>query len=72
LHAWDADNYEYSVGPMIGYSPADNAWISLGYNLRGFDDRDFDSAHYTAQGPFLTLRFKFDQATRLGRERTPP
>jgi uncharacterized repeat protein (TIGR01451 family) len=72
LHAWDADNYEYSVGPMIGYSPADNAWISLGYNLRGFDDRDFDAAHYTAQGPFLTLRFKFDQATRLGRERTPP
>jgi hypothetical protein len=61
LHAWDADNYEYAVGPVIGYSPFDNAWISLGYNLRGFDDRDFSSAHYTAQGPFLRLRFKFDQ-----------
>jgi uncharacterized repeat protein (TIGR01451 family) len=65
LHAWDADNYEYAVGPVVGYSPFDNAWISFGYNLRGFSDRDFDAAHYTAQGPYLTLRFKFDQTTRL-------
>jgi hypothetical protein len=65
LHAWDADNYEYAVGPVVGYSPFDNAWISLGYNLRGFHDRDFGSAHYTAQGPFLKLRLKFDQSTRL-------
>jgi uncharacterized repeat protein (TIGR01451 family) len=71
LHAWDADNYEYAVGPVIGLSPFDNAWISIGYNLRGFSDRDFDSAHYTAQGPFLTLRFKFDQSTRLGPDKTP-
>jgi len=66
LHAWDADSYEYAVGPVVGYSPFDNAWISFGYNLRGFDDRDFATAHYTAQGPFLTMRFKFDQDTRLG------
>ncbi len=65
LHAWDADNYEYAVGPVIGYSPFDNAWFSFGYNLRGFDDQDFGTAHYTAQGPFLILRFKFDQTTRL-------
>ena len=65
LHAWDADNYEYAVGPVIGYSPFDNAWFSFGYNLRGFHDQDFDSAHYTAHGPFLMLRFKFDQSTRL-------
>ncbi|MGQ0430757.1 MAG: OmpA family protein [Gammaproteobacteria bacterium] len=65
LHAWNTDNYDYSVGPVIGWSPIDNAWISFGYNLQGFSDRDFEAAHYTAQGPFLTLRFKFDQATRL-------
>jgi uncharacterized repeat protein (TIGR01451 family) len=65
LHGWDADNYEYAVGPVVGYSPLDNAWFSFGYNLRGFHDQDFDSAHYTAQGPFLMLRFKFDQSTRL-------
>ena len=68
LHAWDADNYEYAVGPVIGFSPFDNAWFSFGYNLRGFHDQDFASAHYTAQGPFLMLRFKFDQSTRLGKD----
>ena len=71
MHAWDADNYEYAVGPVVGYSPFDNAWFSVGYNLRGFHDRDFESAHYTAQGPFLMLRFKFDQNTRLGPDKTP-
>jgi hypothetical protein len=70
LHAWDADNYEYAVGPVVGYSPFDNAWFSFGYNLRGFDDQDFGSAHYTAQGPFLILRFKFDQTTRLHADET--
>jgi hypothetical protein len=70
LHAWDADNYEYAVGPVIGYSPFDNAWFSFGYNLRGFDDQDFGSAHYTAQGPFLILRIKFDQTTRLHSDET--
>ncbi len=66
LHAWRADNYEYSAGPVVGFSPFENAWISVGYNLHGFHDRDFASAHYTAQGPYLTLRFKFDQSTRPG------
>ncbi len=66
LHAWDAENYEYAVGPVIGYSPFDNAWISFGYNLRGFHDQDFSSAYFTTQGPYLILRFKFDQNTRLG------
>jgi hypothetical protein len=76
LHVWNAKNYEYAVGPVIGYAPFENAWISLGYNLRGFSDRDFAAAHYTEQGPYLTLRFKFDQSTRLRanetRERAAP
>ncbi len=70
LHAWNAGNYQYSAGPVIGFSPFDNAWISFGYNLRGFHDRDFESAHYTVQGPYLTLRFKFDQLTRAGARET--
>ncbi|MGB7739313.1 MAG: OmpA family protein [Steroidobacteraceae bacterium] len=65
LHSWNTENYEHSMGPVIGYSPFDNAWFSVGYNFSGFSDRDFDSAYYTAQGPFLTLRFKFDQSTLL-------
>jgi uncharacterized repeat protein (TIGR01451 family) len=66
LHVWDLNNYEYSAGPVIGYSPFDNAWVSVGYNFIGFHDRDFSAAHYTARGPYFTLRFKFDQLSELG------
>ena len=38
-----------------------NAWVSLGYNLLGFHDEDFSKAKFTAQGPFVRFRFKFDQ-----------
>lgn len=61
LNAWSAGNHAYSVGPMVGVSPVTNGWITLGYNFRGFTDRDFDAARYTAAGPYLQLRFKFDQ-----------
>ena len=64
LHAWNAENYEYAVGPTLGFSPFGNAWISAGYNLSGFRDLDFEPAHYTMQGPYLMVRFKFDQSTR--------
>jgi uncharacterized repeat protein (TIGR01451 family) len=65
LHVWTAENYAYSWGPMIGYSPIENVWISLGYNVLGFNDRDFSAANYTAQGFYVQLRIKFDQFTRL-------
>ncbi|PLX73882.1 MAG: hypothetical protein C0615_10385, partial [Desulfuromonas sp.] len=48
-------------GVSVGYSPAKNFWISLGYNMTGFNDEDFSQADYTAQGPYLKFRFKFDQ-----------
>ena len=46
-----------------GYSVFKNAWISVGYNFSGFDDRDFSDANYTVQGPYLQFRFKFDDST---------
>ncbi len=76
LHVWSAENYSYSWGPMIGISPIENAWISLGYNVLGFRDRDFSAANYTAQGFYIQLRIKIDQFTRLPKspssERTLP
>ncbi len=39
----------------------ENAWISIGYNVAGFTDKDFSNANYTAQGPYIQYRFKFDQ-----------
>lgn len=61
LHSWNASVFDYSAGASVGYSIAQNAWISLGYNLIGFNDRDFSEANYTAEGPFVRFRFKFDQ-----------
>ncbi len=61
LHSWNSQNLDYSTGASVGYSPMTNAWISVGYNLVGFEDEDFDSAHYTAQGAYIRFRIKFDQ-----------
>ena len=55
--------WHYSAGPNIGVSPVENTWISIGYNVVGFKDRDFDQAQYTRSGVYLTVRLKFDQQT---------
>lgn len=65
LNAWEDHQHAYSLGPQVGVSPVTNGWVTLGWNVKGFRDSDFDAARYTAQGPYLQLRFKFDQATRL-------
>ena len=63
LHSWESRVVEYSVGLDLGVSFAKNVWVSFGYNLIGFDDRDFSAARYTDQGPFIKLRIKADQDT---------
>jgi uncharacterized repeat protein (TIGR01451 family) len=61
LHSWNADQIEYSTGASCGVGVVDNVWMSLGYNLVGFYDPDFSAADFTAKGPFLRFRLKFDQ-----------
>jgi hypothetical protein len=61
LQTFNADVYQYSTGVSIGHSPFDNTWVSLGYNVAGFEDSDFTGADYTAQGPYLKFRMKLDQ-----------
>ncbi|MEM9171265.1 MAG: OmpA family protein [Pseudomonadota bacterium] len=63
LHGWRSETLDYSVGAQIGFNPADNLWLSFGYNLAGFRDPDFDAARYTAAGPFLRVTIKADQHT---------
>jgi hypothetical protein len=70
LNSWSTGTRAYSFGPQIGASPVKNGWVTLGWNLRGFTDRDFDAARYSAQGPYLQLRFKFDQNSFGARSRT--
>ncbi len=61
LHSWNSNQYDYSAGLSVGCNIMTNAWVSLGYNFTGFVDEDFSSAKYTAQGPFIQFRMKFDQ-----------
>ena len=61
LHSWNSGQLDYSAGISIGYNLMQNAWVSLGYNFTGFNDKDFSQANFTAQGPFVRFRFKFDQ-----------
>ncbi len=60
-HAWDRGVWSWSGGPSVGVSPAANVWISAGYNVAGYRDRDFEDDRYTRQGPYVTMRLKFDQ-----------
>jgi hypothetical protein len=61
LHSWHSGQFDYSVGASAGYNLLTNTWISLGYNVIGFWDRDFSAGNFTARGPFVRFRFKFDQ-----------
>ncbi len=63
LKSWQAGQIKYSNGISIGHSIIKNAWLSIGYNFNGFNDNDFKGGSYTAQGPFVKFRFKFDQQT---------
>jgi hypothetical protein len=61
LHGWSAGQYDYSYGASVGRDLMKNIWISLGYNVAGFEDRDFSDAGTTSRGPFVMFRMKFDQ-----------
>jgi len=60
-HAWGRGSSAFSGGPSAGVSPAPNVWISAGYNISGYRDRDFEQDRYTRKGPYVTMRLKFDQ-----------
>jgi uncharacterized repeat protein (TIGR01451 family) len=68
LHSWSQNTYAWAFGPSVGFTPFTNAWVSVGYNIRGFNDRDFEASHYTAKGAYLVFRMKFDQHS-LGLDR---
>jgi hypothetical protein len=63
LHSWHGGQYSYSCGPSGGYNILENVWVSIGYNLWGFADRDFADAAYSSGGPYIRFRMKFDQQT---------
>ena len=65
-HAWSAHALAFSGGPSVGFSPGGNLWITAGYNVSGYRDRDFGADRYTRAGPYLTARIKFDRTSLAG------
>lgn len=51
----------YAIGPQIGFVPAKDVILSVGYNIAGFHDPDFAAARSTNKGPYVSLRLKFDE-----------
>jgi hypothetical protein len=53
-------NRRLGVGAELGRVLTDNLWLSVGYNWRDLTDKDL-LTDYSTQGPFIRLRFKFDE-----------
>lgn len=53
----------FSVGPNIGFVPADGTLLTVGYNIEGFRDDDFSAARNTDKGLYASARIKFDADT---------
>jgi hypothetical protein len=62
-HGLGGNSVAWSGGPTVGLTPFENGWLSAGWNFVGFEDSDFEEARYTRDGPYVTLRVKFDQLT---------
>jgi hypothetical protein len=61
-HAWGEGAWSWSAGPSVGVSPVRDLWVTAGYNVSGYRDRDFSADRYTRAGPYLTVRMKVDGA----------
>jgi len=66
MHTSQTGTSEYAIGPSVGFSPKEDIWVSVGYNLRGFTDEDFQAAEYTRDGIYFRFRLKFDEDTVSG------
>jgi len=59
-----------NLGLELGWRAIENLWLSLGYNLTGFRDRDLAEDTSTQVGAYVRMRFKFDE-TLFGRAQAP-
>jgi uncharacterized repeat protein (TIGR01451 family) len=63
LESREAGVVRSAAGLDVGITPATNVWLSIGYNVIGFDDADFAASRHTARGPYISVRIKADQDT---------
>jgi hypothetical protein len=58
------DRLRKAFGAEVGLLVMENTWVSLGYNITGFSDRDFNDVLHvesTTRGFYVRLRLKFDE-----------
>jgi hypothetical protein len=58
---WGDGAAESAVGIEVGYLAWKNLWLSLGYNIKGFNAAELAGEAYTQRGLYLRMRFKFDE-----------
>lgn len=56
------NSQQYGMGFETGYRILANMWLSTGYNVVGFRDNDLTGEDVTRRGPFVRMRFKFDES----------
>ena len=56
----------FAAGPRLTLTPVAGTAVTVGYNVAGFRDRDFEEARATRQGMFVTARIKFDADSLAG------
>jgi hypothetical protein len=54
---------EYSGGVDLGRRFGRPLWVSVGWNVAGFSDRDFSRERYTAPGAYLRFRVHLDDGS---------
>jgi hypothetical protein len=53
----------FAFGPSLGFVPAKNVLLNVGYNIAGFRDPDFSASRSTTRGVYVLLRMKLDTST---------
>lgn len=63
LHASRTGMTSTSLGLSFGFTPFQDGWLSIGYNLFGFHDPDFSTHGQTDRGAFVQFRLRLDAGT---------
>ena len=63
MNQYGVDAHELSALVRTGYRIVKNLYAGVGYNFAQLNDRDLSGAGWQSHGPFIELKFKFDEAT---------
>jgi uncharacterized repeat protein (TIGR01451 family) len=62
LTQYDTQTTDYSYGAEVGVNLRKDLRFAIGYNWRGFEDRDFARGEHWREGFYLSLHWKFDES----------